>query len=398
MLDIFKNRGPDRSLVALSILEIVWIMTESKACFDPRDRVFGTFGFFGETLPSEFSLSHKMGLDELYSTFYYYLLAESASNLGVEFTRWWPTLHSATLPEKRSSLPSWCPDFHYKVDDGYIPNDGVLSVYGFLCKPRFEAGTKRPIMIQRGIDWSEIKLRGRVFDSVSVLHPAPPSLPPHLGAMSSGTGGFESLDTLRMSIYRLAVWERDLAARVVEAPVGSIEPSDMFEAYWQTLVGNELPNSPYPTRQDFLDFQGGLRRIRELFDRLGVIKRLKDGTLVEEEDVWDPSTPEEEGIYKFMTTSNGPYFSVSQAMQINLRNKRPFTTTSGRFGYGSMSVEEGDILCVFNGSIVAHLIRRKDRGQPGAEVYQLVGEAFVHGMMYGEIDDLDIEEQDITLV
>ncbi|KAI6081693.1 hypothetical protein F4821DRAFT_18625 [Hypoxylon rubiginosum] len=394
----FQNQASDRTQVALLILEIVWMMTGSQACFDPRDRVFGTFGFFGETLPSEFALSHKMSLEELYSTFCQYLLTESASYPHVELTRWWSTLHRATLAGKRSSLPSWCPDFHQEVDDRYQPFGGAVSSYGIFCQPRFEAGTQLPIMIKRGKDWSEIMLRGRVFDSVSAVHSAIPCVP-NLKKVSSGIMGF---GTLRMSIYRLAIWERDLAARVVEAPVGSIKPSDMFEVYWQTLVGNRLSgfgSFPSITRQDFLDFQTGLQRIRDLFDRVGVIKRLEDGTLVEEENLWGPSTPEEEDIYQFMTSmESSPYYSVSQAMNHALWDNRPFTTTSGRFGYGRKSMEEGDILCIFDGSTTAHLIRRKKKGRPGAEVYQLVGEAFVHGMMYGEINNLDIEEQDITLI
>ncbi len=80
-------------------------------------------------------------------------------------------------------------------------------------------------------------------------------------------------ESLRMSVYRLAVWERDLAARVVEAPVGSIKPSNMFEAYWQTLVGNTKAAGAPLTRQDFVYFQTGLQRIRDLFDRVGAIKR-----------------------------------------------------------------------------------------------------------------------------
>jgi hypothetical protein len=393
-----QNQASDEPSVALLVLEIVWMTMSSQACFDPRDRVFATFGFLGEALPPEFSLSHKMGLDELYATFCQYLLAESVSSLNRGFRgHWWPTLHRATLPEKRSSLPSWCPDFHQKVGDRAKPYDGTISSYGNSCQPRFKAGRDRPIVMGKGLDWSQIRLGGRVFDLVLATYPTI-SVAPDIQEISSGLMKPESL---QMTIYRLAVWEEDLAAQVLKSAVGSIELSTMFEAYWQTLIGDQLPDcSPSLTRQCFLDFQTGLRRVRDLFDKVGVIgKRPEDGTLVEVIEGWEPSTPEEADIYHFMTSEeSSPYFPIWETIHVRLSDNRPFTTKSGRFGYGRVSVKDGDVLCIFDGSTTAHLIRRKDKGRLGDKEYQLVGEAFVHGVMYGEIRDLDINEQDIILI
>lgn len=73
--------------------------------------------------------------------------------------------------------------------------------------------------------------------------------------------------------YGVALWESELATRVAEAPMGDAMPSSIFEAYWETLIGNGLVGLPSFTRQDFLDFQIGLRRLRDLLDRTGIIER-----------------------------------------------------------------------------------------------------------------------------
>lgn len=128
--------------------------------------------------------------------------------------------------------------------------------------------------------------------------------------------------------------------------------------------------------------------------------RLEDGTLIDKTELGrrPPLTPNEAEVQRYVTRESSFLFSITDAIQARLSDHRPFTTASGRFGYGRESVEEDDTLCIFDGSTTAHLIRRKDNEHHGSEVYQLVGEAFVHGMMYGEIEELDIEHQDITLI
>lgn len=111
-----------------------------------------------------------------------------------------------------------------------------------------------------------------------------------------------------------------------------------------------------------------------------------------------PSIPEQANVYHFVTsTESSPYHSVSITIQTRLSDHRPFIAASRRFRSGCKSLEEGDTLCVFNNSRTAHLIRRKGKDAQGAEVYQLIDEAFVHGMMYGEIEAFEIKEQDTTL-
>jgi hypothetical protein len=43
----------------------------------------------------------------------------------------------------------------------------------------------------------------------------------------------------------------------------------------------------------------------------------------------------------------------------------------------------GDEVCVFSGGAVPFVLR-KNHGKEGEVVYQLVGEGYIHGIMYGE--------------
>jgi len=62
-------------------------------------------------------------------------------------------------------------------------------------------------------------------------------------------------------------------------------------------------------------------------------------------------------------------------------------------GYLERRSQEGDVICIFAGSTVPHIIRKLPNGY-----YQLVGEAYIHGIMDGEAMDWEgIEWEDIGL-
>lgn len=53
-------------------------------------------------------------------------------------------------------------------------------------------------------------------------------------------------------------------------------------------------------------------------------------------------------------------------------------------------------MCVFNNAWVPHVLRRANDN--GIEKYRFVGDAYVHGLMYGAADEMDLEVRDIILV
>ncbi|PKS06155.1 hypothetical protein jhhlp_007472 [Lomentospora prolificans] len=60
--------------------------------------------------------------------------------------------------------------------------------------------------------------------------------------------------------------------------------------------------------------------------------------------------------------------------------RRSFLTSSGYVGVGPLHAQVGDEVCVFLGGKTAYLVRSREGG-----FHSLVGEAYVHGIMYGEL-------------
>ncbi|OCK99030.1 HET-domain-containing protein, partial [Cenococcum geophilum 1.58] len=78
-----------------------------------------------------------------------------------------------------------------------------------------------------------------------------------------------------------------------------------------------------------------------------------------------------------------------------LKRRRLFYSKNGYFGLGPSVMQPGDIVCVLFGAQVPFILRRKDSR------YQLVGESYVHGIMYGEaikmLEDGELEKQTFSI-
>jgi hypothetical protein len=76
--------------------------------------------------------------------------------------------------------------------------------------------------------------------------------------------------------------------------------------------------------------------------------------------------------------------------------RRVFNTTNGRTGLGPPRVIPGDIICVFYGSRVVHVCRAPPAQGPNA--MELIGDAFVHGLMDLSKTPLDARGHDEEFV
>lgn len=82
----------------------------------------------------------------------------------------------------------------------------------------------------------------------------------------------------------------------------------------------------------------------------------------------------------------------------SLVTKQLFWTEDDRFGFTSRGVKLGDAVCVFGGAPLVHVVRRTERGGDQVEKWRLVGDAYVHGLMYGEANGMDVGERELCLV
>jgi hypothetical protein len=68
-------------------------------------------------------------------------------------------------------------------------------------------------------------------------------------------------------------------------------------------------------------------------------------------------------------------------------NRRFFRSEAGRLGWGPDQMRKGDVVCVVNGMDVPLVLRRLEKG------FEVIGDAYVHGIMEGEIMDSSKEEE-----
>lgn len=67
-----------------------------------------------------------------------------------------------------------------------------------------------------------------------------------------------------------------------------------------------------------------------------------------------------------------------EAVRTACSARKMFVTDNGCLGLGPQAMSDGDIVCILSGSIVPLVLR------PSRDKYQLVGEVYIHGIMFGE--------------
>ena len=60
-------------------------------------------------------------------------------------------------------------------------------------------------------------------------------------------------------------------------------------------------------------------------------------------------------------------------------------TAGGKLGLVPVTTRPGDMICTFLGGQTMYILRKQVGGEGTGQVYQYVGEAYVHGLMDGEV-------------
>ncbi|KAK1995571.1 heterokaryon incompatibility protein [Colletotrichum falcatum] len=76
----------------------------------------------------------------------------------------------------------------------------------------------------------------------------------------------------------------------------------------------------------------------------------------------------------------------------NLHSRRPFLSASRYVGLAPMHARPGDKIVIFLGGKTPYIIREAGEG-----AYEVVGESYVHGIMYGEFMTDDVEMREFVL-
>ncbi|KAK0124224.1 hypothetical protein ONS95_009200 [Cadophora gregata] len=295
------------------------------------------------------------------------------------------------------SLPSWVPD--YRAALGRVP---IIHLGNHTCFNVSNIHMAKPAI--RRFRGHTLEVQGRLVDTVTDF-----SIP--LNDMRSSCYVIRCIDMcLKLSsIYRtgedrVEVLWRTLIADTTERPPiqhpAPAEYSDHFHDWMLTLMvrwfldwehqpksrqfqmdaieqlATNSPSSALPTREEL---EESFNLALETTDSAQSDAR-SDPPLMRRplSEVKERSRKLQQFVSPNLRSSKGFYLFDRAAKEVR-SNRRLFRTTGGYIGLAPVDVDYGDALYILDGARVPFLLRKN----------RLVGEAYVHGIMHGELSFTD---------
>jgi hypothetical protein len=260
--------------------------------------------------------------------------------------------------------PSWVPDWS---------TDRVTEALGYSTKAwtLYQAGWKqvtksttfigRPANFVLSEDKKRITLAGILFDKIVALGPVSdaPSLDIDDPQLVKDVYPHQKYPGSGISIYD-AFWQTLVAGRDSSGTAApSQEHSDVFSLILDSMTG-EMPSLPGQTYTP---------RRQKGFFTLNSLRTRKPAKTLED---------------------------LRTAIRSALTMRRFAITQKGYFALVPRGTREGDEIVVFEKSCVPFVIRKT---KCDSAWYNLLGEAYMHGIMKGEVMDMpDLKVEDVTLV
>ncbi|KAF3008766.1 hypothetical protein E8E13_010270 [Curvularia kusanoi] len=358
-----------------------------QVCFTPQDRVLGILGMVEQEFGDASQVLHDYrSIPELYTQFSTLLFKAS----GLTKVHWWYYLSMAFNKTRIGGLPSWVPDLHNNdTSSKRQPRESMLQFRTNVHPPWQASSGKRHAALGRRS--GEIVLRGKLLDVVNVVHPEVPFfstiVPPGL------TSGL----TWIAALVSLIIWESNLADAVLFcAPV---EHRISEDTYLRTLFAGIYQDIASTTAQSireiWLRFRDEGQKFLRLAPRLEELGRNIETNPCDLPD-WTESDEEKVTVNNFRHDVEDPVCRFMISLTFT-RDRQMINTRDGRFGFTCTGVQPGDVVCVFNDSVSPYVLRRAEH-KDGDVRYKFVGDAYIHGLMYGEADGMNVAEEDILLV
>ncbi|KAJ8118409.1 hypothetical protein OPT61_g621 [Boeremia exigua] len=290
---------------------------------DFRDKIFALLSFAADAATLNLRPDYRKSWKEIYRE----------TTISLLRNGFWDVLSLCEFREEPSELPSWVPDF---TRIGVTPSlqqramkRGITPVSTVL-QPKFSAS-----------EWAH--------DSKTPHEP-----------MQVTSETLTVRATLVGEIDRVGTtWEpngvRKWIQELLEFSNGNtiFSDSDRLKAIWRTSVADQ-------------EIRHGNQKLR-----LSEHELEKTHNLLSNLDLEDTDAP------TLLSLGLGDHL---YQMNDTAHNRKPFRTSNGRFGIGSCNAVPGDLLYILLGADVPYILRRGTNGR-----LLLVGEAYAHGIMDGEL-------------
>ncbi|TPX18042.1 uncharacterized protein E0L32_011861 [Thyridium curvatum] len=347
-----------QGMILIRLLAKVHIGLRSCATQD-RDRIFALLGLASDATLLEITPDYSPDTTsaDIYTTTARKII--DGGNIDI--------LSLAQHREHREDIPSWVPDWSKEIlrPCGQLPWDSSFDVSAGATLLSFSSDSQMPI------SHDEIRLCGYILDSVDRLAPEPWCPDPE-GVNKSHPGLLGYLQGIQ-ELCRLSE-EQLKSGSHGKDPYPN--PEDRASAYLRIPIADMEQYGIGFIRRASKDPEGsgtfpGLLRGYE-----GVLEEIRSGisggeTGIQSEDV--------SGFYNMLGW---------QAY------RRGVLLKSGLVGLAPASVEVGDVVVIFRGAKFPYVLRKCEKAEAQGR-WRLVGEAYVHGIMYGELFRGDNEVHDL---
>lgn len=322
------------------------LMTIARAreASQPVDAVYAVLGLMDADVRKQITVDYSRKNREEYWNLYVEL-----GHILLKRPPYLLLLTDASSLDRPLQLPSWCPNF------SCVRSTRMLSKRHYAAGGAMDSRMESPL-VSTSTDRRRIVLRGRQVEQIVSVVQSQWSWS-RVRAMIVGPQGNAAkvLDFL------------DACRHLTQKTVGPTSDA-MPEPFVRTLIGNFLyaPDEYGPPLSD-------LRR--SLDTALRYWSRLKS-----DDTDHEPTDADRNVMGRFLN-----------ALLPMCEGRRYFDTSLMHVGMGPAEVQPGDRICVFRSLTVPLILRRRDNPdlaeaeEGGRELFELVGEAYVHGIMDGEI-------------
>ncbi|PMD46045.1 HET-domain-containing protein [Hyaloscypha variabilis F] len=320
-----------------SNLILLSLMSKSAQATNPRDKIYGLLGLAPDAPELAIEVDYGRKVDQVFTDTAKALLQHNFTDV----------LSWCRFPKLQPDLPSWVPDFNAALP---------TPLASYKCrappwKPLFSASGSSKVNISNDNNTTNTRLltiSGLTVDTIEEL-----GTPYKVG----------DNETASMNIFFHEVAECCNRAEKLQCPV-STDPQFWEEAFWRVPCADQQRHE-YVHRRATLEAQDGLL---EILNRIG-------GELSGYRD-------------EVRAAAWQRYYLAMQC----LYDFRPFFSKKGYIGLAPEFAAPGDTICVILGAIAPYVLRKVSGGG-----FELVGEAYVHGIMDGEAMDMGLDEEEFCL-
>ncbi|KAJ8068274.1 hypothetical protein OCU04_003841 [Sclerotinia nivalis] len=340
MRDKFKNNNQVYSFWDLLAL----VKAKKIQSTDPRDNIYVLLGLANDAEMLDIQVDYTITPQTCFIRTCKALIHQGHLNTMLWF---------APRPKFLQELPSWVPDFSNDLRHLSIGHFELYSYPEYLV-----AGSFQELSFRFGtIDSQEqLVLHGLVFDRIQDI--SEPFLQP-----------FDPMPGLRIAFNIVKKMTRHATCQI------NFNSENVVNTL---LFGRHIEQL---TREESVDngSNSQVYRVGSKLDKYWLTKLL------------DYVTDTSEIINVELLETCGFMMALRT---IALQFQRAFITANGSLGIGPSALQPGDIVAVFHGIEIPHILRPADIS---AETYNLIGSAYVHGIMYGEVKNMQLDECDFRI-